>query len=172
MRHIRLPQRVHKVLERKTIVRRAILQDAGNTVTTLKTCAYEVHNYTSKMQSDTQIANRPLPQQRQVKTATHKMQDDQVVVSTVRSSRGVSIFCQRLDGAEPQTTASYEAVPSNDKPRGHGNNKKEWGPAPESIYALPMRVDEIETKVHGCYLALIYILLEGRHEENHEVIYK
>ncbi len=22
---------------------------------------------------------------------------------------------------------SYEAVPSNDKPRGHGNNKKEWG---------------------------------------------
>ncbi len=77
------------------------LQDAGNTVITLETCAYKVHHYTSKMQSDTRIANRPLPQQRQVKTATHKMQDDQVVVSTVRSSRGVSIFCQRLDGAEP-----------------------------------------------------------------------
>ncbi len=40
------------------------LQDAGNAVTTLETCAYEVHNYTSKMQSDTWIANRPLPQQR------------------------------------------------------------------------------------------------------------
>ncbi len=73
------------------------LQDAGNAVTTLETCACEVHHYTSKMQSDTRIANRPLPQQRQVKTATHKMQDDQVVVSTVRSSRRVSIFCQRLD---------------------------------------------------------------------------
>ncbi len=57
------------------------LQDAGNAVTTLETCACEVHNYTSKMQSDTRIANRPLPQQHQVKTATHKMQDDQVVVS-------------------------------------------------------------------------------------------
>ncbi len=37
--------------------------------------------------------------------------------------------------------------------------------APESIYTLPRRVDEVETKVHGSYLALIYILLEGRHEE-------
>ncbi len=46
------------------------------------------------------------------------------------------------------------------------------GSAPESIYALPRRVDEIETKVHGGYLALIYILLEGRHEETNEVIYK
>ncbi len=85
-------------------VRRAYLQDAGNTVTTLETCAYEVHHYTSKMQSDTRIANRPLPQQRQVKTATHKMQDDQVVVSTVRSSRGVSIFCHATGWELSQTT--------------------------------------------------------------------
>ncbi len=79
--------------------RRAISKIPATQVTTLETCAYEVHDYTSKMQSDTRIANRPLPQQRQVKTATHKIQDDQVVVSTVRSSRGVSIFCQRLDGS-------------------------------------------------------------------------
>ncbi len=63
MRRIRLSQRVYKVLECKQCAQ-GYLQDAGNAVTTLKTCAYEVHNYTSKMQSDTRIANRPLPQQR------------------------------------------------------------------------------------------------------------
>ncbi len=98
MRRIRLPQRVYKVLERKTM--RAGLsprcRQHSNYARDLR-----LRSTPPRCKVILGSLTGPLPQQRQVKTATHKMQDDQVVVSTVRSSRRVSIFCQRLDGAEP-----------------------------------------------------------------------